>query len=168
MSSDESFAEALRRLNAHRGLDLTIEDEHSRLELYQSVRSDRSLRPQLLECLAQDPEEALVTSELAALLLLGPPEDRESLMAVAPASGREWLATRAHEVDVLRRVIGGAAGAVDLEEVVTGTDWLQRRVVERARSPQVLERLAAHGRTRRVRNAAAEALRTGATGSPDT
>jgi hypothetical protein len=157
---DRSFADSLKRLNAQRQLQLEVEDEHSRHALYQAVQADRSLRPQLLECLAQDPDSALVESVLAALLELVPSEDQAILLSIAvPGKGREFLVTRAREVDVLRRVARGAAGAADLEEVIAGTDWLQRRVVARPRSPQILERLAAEGRTRRVRNAAVQALR---------
>jgi hypothetical protein len=103
----------------------------------------------------------LATSEWAALIELGPSEDRRLLLGIAPASGREFLKTRADDVDLLERVHGGAAGAADLEAIAIGTDWLQRRVVEQVRSPRVLQRLASDGRTRRVRNAAAAGLQTG-------
>jgi hypothetical protein len=40
-----------------------------------------------------------------------------------------------------------------------GSDWLQRKAVERARSRAVLEAVAERGRTKRIRASAAERLR---------
>lgn len=69
---------------------------------------------------------------------------------------RAWVERRAREIVVLRGLRSG--GPTDLA-VDEWSDWLQRRAADEA-DDAVLVALAADGRTRRIRDAAAQ--RTGA------
>ncbi|MGW0604832.1 hypothetical protein [Streptomyces sp. NPDC002640] len=69
-------------------------------------------------------------------------------------AGRHFLTRRLEEWTLLRAIAVG--GPWTPEELTTSSDWCQRTAVsERVQpSPEALALLAAHGRTRRVRNAA--------------
>jgi hypothetical protein len=81
----------------------------------------------------------------------------EGLTAVI--AERDFLTRRLREWTLLRAIALGEPWVP--EELVTASDWCQRRATtgEVATSPGALHLLAEHGRTRRVRNAAAHLLR---------
>lgn len=158
----DSFSEVFTRLMTDVGRRVDAADEHARLDLYRSLLSDEHWRPGVLACLALEPDAALATSVLAALLEVMMPAERELALSAAPASGAEFLATRADELAVLELV---TADTIDdptaLERLVSGSDWLQRRASEQAQAAAVLSELATRGRTKKVRARAAERARQG-------
>jgi hypothetical protein len=68
---------------------------------------------------------------------------------------REFAQDRASEVRTLRAVLSGSLGG-GVPNVDAWSDWLQRRVASEADELDVLDQLATHGRTRRIRNLARE------------
>ncbi|MFD7610839.1 hypothetical protein [Streptomyces sp. NPDC059828] len=81
------------------------------------------------------------------------------VQALAP-SVRSFSERRARELGVLEAVQSGefaAGGAIGMIE--GWTDWLQLRVASAAQDADLLRSLADHGRTKRIRHTAREALR---------
>lgn len=160
-SFDDVFAELMTKV----GRKVDDNDEHARGDLYRSLLDDPHWRPGMLLCLALEPDPALATSTLALLLVVVPPEERHTVVSSAPASGVEFLARRARDLELLdllqsevsaeRQSVVGEALAL----LLNGSDWLQRRVADASVAPSVLSALAEGGRTRKVRARAAERLR---------
>ncbi|MFJ7157250.1 hypothetical protein ACIQUQ_20170 [Streptomyces sp. NPDC101118] len=93
----------------------------------------------------------------AAGLLPDPGFDEWSASMAGAVDGDPLLTRRLREWDLLRSVT--LARAWSTEDLDGASDWLQRKVSAESRSPRALAFLAVHGRTRRIRNAAAAGLR---------
>lgn len=130
-------------------------DSHERFGVYQGMLTDSTGRSAMERCLGLEPDEALATSVLAALLEQVAGAGRQRLVDLAPPSGHRFLAERAHDLEVLDHLAGAATSGevVDriADRVVAGSDWLQRRAAERSTSEPLLQALAQRGRTRKVR-----------------
>ena len=137
------------------------ENEHERYGAYIRAKGRQDCLGPLLECLRVEPDEALATSMLAALMEVLGPVDRQGLLDIAPHDSVDFLRTRAEDLLLLEQL--SAAGDVDDEVVgrlLASSDWLQRRAVEGVSAKSVLTVLAESGRTRRVRAQAAKRLRS--------
>jgi hypothetical protein len=153
-----------------------VADEHVRSAAYQRVvavvaaaRSREDDRA-VVAAILRDPEE--LTAKTAVVALVDGVAERTG----DPAAFRRWAAGLAPE---LERLSGGHRGfvwgrvhdwAVYLTvrsgqapaagELVGVTHWMQRRLASEATLPGVLAVLAEDGRTRKVRDAAGERLRS--------
>jgi hypothetical protein len=74
-----------------------------------------------------------------------------------PVDQREFPERRLREWTLIREVAAEPRSIID--DLSDASDWCQRRLVERATSDLVLEELAEHGWSKRVRNAARQRLR---------
>lgn len=74
-----------------------------------------------------------------------------------PVDQREFPERRLREWTLIREVAAEPRSIID--DLPDASDWCQRRLVERATSDLVLEELAEHGWSKRVRNAARQRLR---------
>jgi hypothetical protein len=152
----------LRELAAQVGHDGQLEDEHARFAVYSAAIQDPAQWDLLLPAVAQEPDGNVASDILAKLLERVPRPERAAILRVAPADRTTFLVRRDADLGVLDDLASEEStdGAV-VERVVEGSDWLQRRVVDRdgAVPGTVLEALAERGRTRKVRAAARERLR---------
>jgi hypothetical protein len=141
--------------------------------LYQSVRAIGEREHDLLACLALDPDPVMAGSVLAELLADADAPRRTALLAYARSGNEDFLQRRARELSVLDRLgtavsevsdVAGRSQAL-VAQVLDGSDWLQRRAVDRTSDGSILSALAEGGRTKRVRAAARQRARTlGVTG----
>ncbi|MEV4561397.1 hypothetical protein AB0K51_31040 [Kitasatospora sp. NPDC049285] len=135
-------------------------DEHRRWELYQRGADLSSARPALARAIAAEPVPSLASAVVVMLLPDADPEERLRLVALLPSSVRRFALDRARELavlDTLHRPDGPPGFTAD--EVVTWSDWLQRRAAEASADPRLLTLLADQGRTKRIRSLAAATLR---------
>ncbi|WP_229907543.1 hypothetical protein [Amycolatopsis oliviviridis] len=107
-----------------------------------------------------DPDKVMAEAAVAGHL-----DDRAAALHLLPSypawaekvaglvEGRPFLALRLGEWTLFRAISLGAPWRA--EELLAATDWLQRKVSESVTAPEALAVLAEHGRTRRIRNAAA-------------
>lgn len=156
---DEDFAELLARIAVAVGLPVVDwRDEHDRLALYAAaVQAPENASP-LKSVVAREPVEGVATALLFAALDMYPdPADRDEWVAALPPDRRAFAAQRVRELRVLEAVLDG--DAVSDEDVTGWPAWLQRRAVDCSTSRPLLERLAATGRSKKIRNIAADALR---------
>jgi hypothetical protein len=155
------LGEALRMLAGHSGIAVgaSIEDEHFRWEIYRSAISNTSAHSLLASTLALDPDPILVQSVVLAVLERVETNERQRWIdLVKEERRREYAVVRARELDILdRKAIGLPPSDRD---VTRWTDWLQLRLAETDTDDEVLEALALHGRTRRIRHKASEGLRS--------
>ncbi|MFG2867257.1 hypothetical protein [Streptomyces sp. NPDC048338] len=119
----------------------------------------------LLAAVLRDPDPAMADSAVgrhldrrAAELLTDPGFPAWARTMGETVGDRAFLARRLREWTLLRTVVVGGPWAA--EELTGASDWFQRKaaVTPITGSPEAVELLAAHGRTRRVRNAAMRQL----------
>lgn len=151
------------------GIAGDLADEHVRWAVYQEALRRGELDA-LQEALAEDPDHVMSSGAVVAALEQVPAAARERWVTITRTwSNAEFVARRADELRILEAlgvdgpgplVAGegspddGGASAVD-----GWSDWLQLRAANPSTRPETLGLLAEHGRTRRIRNLAAEALR---------
>jgi hypothetical protein len=155
---NDAFLTALARL-APDDQAPPAEDEHARFALYQSVRAAGGRERELLACLALDPDPVMAGSVLAELLADADAPGRTALLTFAQNGNEAFLRRRAHELSLLDR-LGPATSEALVAQILDGSEWLQRRAVDRAGQVPILLALAEGGRTRRIRAAARQRART--------
>jgi hypothetical protein len=130
-----------------------MSDEHARWAAYQAAVDRPEEAPALLAAVAEEPDPNLAVSVVLAMLERVPDEAHDEWVGALAPDNRARAERRSREVRVLRR-----AESLSPAEVAAGlskwTDWLQLRLAPHlpAHARTVL---AEHGRTRRIRNAAA-------------
>ncbi|MCC2323453.1 hypothetical protein [Cellulomonas xiejunii] len=133
-------------------------DEHDRWHVYQAAVALCALGPSLREALASEPDEGVATSVVLLAFDRDPVREHRAWWVDAlPADRRAFVARRADDLAVLEGVRDGSL--TDVPDVTAWTHWLQRASAEQSTVPDVLEELARDGRTRKIRNIAAERLR---------
>jgi hypothetical protein len=133
-------------------------DEHDRWHVYQAAVALCALGPSLREALASEPDEGVATSVVLLAFDRDPVrEHRARWVDALSADRRAFVARRADDLSVLEGVCDGSL--TDVPDVTAWTHWLQRTSAEQSTVPDVLEQLARDGRTRKIRNIAAERLR---------
>lgn len=138
-------------------LDLTLDSE--RWQIYDAALARRDLDERVLASLTSEPDEALRSAVVIRAIEYSHDEDRERWLAqLSDGKIRDFARRRLTETRLLN-ALDQAHGSSDLNGLREGSDWLQRRAAELCRSTPVLELLAEHGRTRRVRRKAATRLR---------
>ncbi|MER6474921.1 hypothetical protein [Streptomyces filamentosus] len=136
-----------------------VTDGHARWELYQAALASDTARPALLAAITREPDGALASGVVGAVLERVPRAERGAWVeALAPAA-RAFCARRADELEVLEHLRAGSLAPEPDPALVEGwSDWLQLRIAAEVSDPAVLRALAEAGRTKRIRRAAAEAL----------
>lgn len=125
---------------------------------------DTAAEVEVVSAVLRDPDPVMAESAVVTHL------DRRAQRLLADAAFPAWARAlggtleghafaerRLREWTLLRAVEGG--GPWSAAELTAATDWCQRTAVRSVASVEALTLLAADGRTRRVRNAAAERLR---------
>ncbi|MET8153988.1 hypothetical protein ACIBSW_07390 [Actinoplanes sp. NPDC049668] len=130
-------------------------DEHQRWALYRRAISREACHPPLLAALHADPDDGLVASVVIQMMEWVEASQREPWIAsVRTDRDRRYATRRGREVDILR--IHGAVPDLGQASVTGWTDWLQIRLAEISTVAPVLDLLALHGRTKRIRRTAAQ------------
>ncbi|MEV5750794.1 hypothetical protein AB0L00_23470 [Actinoallomurus sp. NPDC052308] len=152
-------------------IDEAVEDEHVRSSAYRKVvaviagAQRRDNDRAVVSVILRDPEELVSKTALVDFV------DRIAMNADGPTVFRQWAVELMPEIDQLkadghRRFLHGrihdwtiyltvmtgrtpAAG-----EMVSVTDWMQRRIATQSTSPSVLAVLAEMGSTKKIRNVA--------------
>lgn len=136
-------------------------DEHDRLDLYRSALRNGVDDDRLRALLRGEPDDLVVSDVLAEAIYKASPEAGERWLDVAPPSAMDFLKKRLREILLLRGVAGFEdGGASYVAAVLDGSNWLQIRVAENSPRRDVLMALAKDGRTKRIRNIAANRAAT--------
>lgn len=167
MGSGE-FDQGLRDLNRRYGgkhSDRNIlADEHLRLELYRAAQGSLPVG-KLAALILADPEFVMADAALVELIDYAAAEQAgaafsewSSVVLDAGVDRRAFPRKRIHEWRLLISLDDQPAEG--LADLVEGSDWLQRNAAGRTNQRTVLEALAEHGRTRRIRSLAGERLKS--------
>ncbi|MBO9555037.1 hypothetical protein [Cellulomonas sp.] len=132
-------------------------DEHERWWLYQAAATRPLAAPSLQAAVGLEPVEGIATGVVLAAFD-SYPSARRDWIAALPVERRPFVSARARELDILDVVMAGDPLAD--ANVADWSRWLQRSVVDRSTNRAVLERLASEGMSKKIRNIAADALRT--------
>ncbi|WP_144119106.1 hypothetical protein [Catellatospora sichuanensis] len=127
-----------------------LRDEHQRWPLYQRAMGRPECHEQLMATVAADP--VLMMAVVVQMLGIDR-EGRDRWVALAREEQDRAYASRRAAEHAIREAHGDVAD-LGPEVIPTWTDWLQRRLSEVSTVPVVLELLARHGRTKRIRRTA--------------
>ncbi|MEW2119184.1 hypothetical protein AB0945_29125 [Streptomyces sp. NPDC005474] len=177
MTADPSLAlgDVLRRLAQVVGRyedDGPVADGHDRWSLYRVATDTPAALPLLFEAVSLEPDGTLASGVVGEVLERVPGDERERWVQILPLAVREFSARRARELGVLESLRQGAVSAESVGELIGGwSDWLQSRATRVTADQDTLRVVSQRGRTKRIRQAAVEALRqhspSGSPGSAD-
>lgn len=136
------------------GLPVPIDprDEHQRWPLYRQAMGRPECHEQLMAAVAVDPDPVLVAAVVVGMLGVVRENRRLWVGLARDESTRRYASRRAAEHEILDAQ--GDVPGLDPAMSATWTDWLQRTLSEVSTIPEVLELLAHHGSTRRIRRTA--------------
>lgn len=134
--------------------------EHDRWDLYRLAASDEPVRSLLFRACAAETVPIMASALVIELFDHVDRQERLSLVAVLPESVQDFPARRIRELDVLEALApaSGEAVSVTAHDIEEWSDWLQRRVIESTVRGDLLELLARHGRTKKLRRLASGKL----------
>ena len=170
MTRQEPAAD-LSRLARDLAFSGDLADEHVRWALYNQALG-RGLHDLVAAAVAEDDDQVMASGVVVAALERVPSVDRERWVALTSEwTVADFVARRAAELEILESVSGvvpasdeGLRRAAEELDVDAWSDWLQLRAASSARRAEVLDALAASGRTRRIRHVAATTRGRGAGG----
>jgi hypothetical protein len=154
---------ALAELAALAGVDprRLPADEHERWHLYQESLRQVSRWPLVLETVRFEVDTAVATSTVLLALEFVPDSERATWVAATPAGkNRVFAEKRAHDLALLEDLVGNRQVLVGEGDVLEWSQWLQLRLAEHAVSKNLLDLLAEHGLTRRIRHHARQRARS--------
>ncbi|MFJ4106548.1 hypothetical protein [Oerskovia enterophila] len=139
-----------------------LADEHARWALYDQALG-RGLHDLVAAAVAEDDDQVMASGVVVAALERVPSVDRARWVALTSDwAVADFVARRAAELEILESVSGvvpasdeGLRRAAEGLDVDAWSDWLQLRAASSATRADVLDALAASGRTRRIRHVAA-------------
>ncbi|MFF4030439.1 hypothetical protein ACFYZ2_11785 [Streptomyces sviceus] len=133
-----AVVEALRQLARAVGRpedDASFADGHDRWSLYRAALDTSAALPPLFEAVSLEPDGPLASAVVGEVLERVPEDERERWVRILPP-------------------------ADSVAELIDGwSDWLQGRAVHVTADQDVLSVVSRRGRTRRIRQAAVDALR---------
>ncbi|ATY13808.1 hypothetical protein CU254_27795 [Amycolatopsis sp. AA4] len=149
-------------------LDAAVVDEHVRSAAYRRVVAARggAAPRELAAVLVRDPEPLTAKTAVVELVdqvareTADPAEFRRRAAGIVaeadrlgPVKDREFVRQRARDWEVWLETENGRVP--DVAELESVSDWMQRRLADFSASRQVLAVMAEHGRTKKIRNTAA-------------
>ncbi|RPF36343.1 hypothetical protein [Streptomyces sp. TLI_185] len=165
MAADPSPAlgEALRHLARAVGRyedDASYADGHDRWALYRAAMDTPAALPFLFDAVSLEPDGPLASGVVGDVLERVPGDERERWVGILPPAVRGFSARRARDLGVLESLEQGAVPAAAVDDLIDGwSDWLQGRAVGATADQDVLRVVSRKGRTKRIRQAAVDALR---------
>lgn len=146
-------------------LDATVADEHARSAAYRRVIA-AAVAPSprdLAAVLARDPEPLTAKTALVNLVdhlaTTDPSKFQQQAAEIAAETNqlapqnREFVRQRLLDWNLWLATENGQTPSV--ASLSSASDWMQRRLADYSASPQTLALLAEHGRTKKIRNTAA-------------
>ncbi|MFE0025024.1 hypothetical protein [Amycolatopsis sp. NPDC059021] len=157
---NERLLAALNDLAGLAGVPATaLGDGHARWTIYHACLDLPGAAGALRECAALEPDHAVASALVVAMLERVPRAERAQWVALLAPAVREYADGRRSELEVLDDIRDGALPAkVAREHLGEWSDWLQRRIGGTAADPEILRLLAERGRTKRIRHLARESL----------
>ncbi|MEU9358289.1 hypothetical protein AB0D35_09285 [Streptomyces sp. NPDC048301] len=137
------------------------DDGHARWELYREAAGSPSSHALLLDAVRAETDGALASAVVVLVLETAPADERALWVEALPPEVRDFAERRAEELAVLDRCEEGQeSGGYSAQDLDSWSDWLQLRAARPGRPRRLLDLLAEHGRTKRIRRTAAEARAT--------
>jgi hypothetical protein len=133
--------------------DVDLDDEHSRWAVYAAAVPREDLRPLLREAVVEGDEMAKVVV-VDVLEHVDAEEGRAWVDGLGASAGRSFAEGRLREWSLIRELVARPRSIVD--DLPDLTLWCQRQLVDRVPVDVVLDDLAEHGTSRKVRHAARE------------
>ncbi|MFB4422257.1 hypothetical protein C5F59_014335 [Streptomyces sp. QL37] len=139
--------------------DASWEDGHARWELYRRAAEQPAAHALLLDAVRAETDGPLASAVVVLMLEKTPVAAHGSWTAALDPEVRDFAERRSGELAVLESLDRNAP-AYDADGVGAWSDWLQLRAARsRAENHRpVLDLLAEHGRTNRIRRTAAESV----------
>lgn len=136
-----------------------LDDEHERWALYLvAIRQGLGIA-QLFDLLPLEPDLAMSSSAVVNLVERSAPEERRAWLSRIPQEAREYPEGRVVELETVDAILSGDLPASHVAaNLDSWSNWLQIRITDYVEDPAVLEILAEHGRTERIRRQAREGL----------
>ncbi|WP_030672182.1 hypothetical protein [Streptomyces cellulosae] len=165
MAADPSPAlgEVLRRLAQAVGRyenHASFADGHDRWSLYRVAMDTPAALPLLFEAVSLETDGPLASGVVGDVLERVPGDERERWVRILPPTVRDFSAHRARDLGVLESLRQGAVSAETVADLIDGwSDWLQLRAVRVTADQGILRVVSQRGRTKRIRQAAVDALR---------
>ena len=139
--------------------DASFADGHDRWSLYRSAMDTPGALPLLFEAVSLEPDGPMASGVVGDMLERVPGDERERWVGILPPTVR-FSARRARDLGVLESLKQGAMSAEAVDDLIDGwSDWLQLRAVRVTADQDVLRVASQRGRTKRIRQAAVDALR---------
>jgi len=140
--------------------DASFADGHDRWSLYRAALDTPGALPLLFEAVSLEPDGPLASAVVGEVLERVPGDERERWVGILPPAVRDFSARRARDLGVLESLQRGAVSADSVAELIDEwSDWLQGRAVRVTADQDVLRVVSRRGRTKRIRQAAVDALR---------
>lgn len=135
---------------------------HERWRIYRRAADLRQTWDLLLEAIRHEPDPSIASAVVVQLLERASPDIRSLAVAALPeGKQRDFAETRSREIGILEALSTGHGPPGEARDNVDSwSTWLQLRVSSNTDDERVLEELAEAGRTKRVRGAAAQRLRS--------
>jgi len=135
---------------------------HERWRIYRRAVDLQQTWTRLLEVIRHEPDPAIASAVVVQLLERVSPDIRPLVVATLPeGKHRDFAETRSREIGILEaHSTGHYTPGPAPNNVDSWSTWLQLRVSNHANDKRVLEELAVAGRTKRVRAAATQRLRS--------
>ncbi|WP_210587924.1 hypothetical protein [Streptomyces sp. GESEQ-35] len=155
----EVLRQLARAVGRHEG-DASFADGHDRWSLYRVAMDTPTALPLLFEAVSLEPDGPLASGVVGDVLERVPGDERERWVRILPPAVRGFSERRARDLGTLDSLKQGAMSAEATDDLIDGwSDWLQWRAVRVTADQDVLRVVAQKGRTKRIRQAAVDALR---------
>lgn len=135
-----------------------VSDEHKRWAVYQPAFERGDCSGLLFDAVAVEPVPSVALSIVLQMLGRLPALTQPAwIEQLALPENREYAARRANDLAILQSAEVTRL-LVDEDVQNSWSDWLQLRLAESSKEPDVLRRLMARGRTKRIRRHATQRL----------
>jgi hypothetical protein len=139
-----------------------LDDEHERWRIFHRAVQHRVGLDVVFRAVGLERDQSMAESVVISVLEVLPDSEHAPWIDQLAADRRRYSRDRSAEIAIVRRARCGGYTADELAAHLDDwSDWVQRRLVSDVDDPQALAVLARHGRTRKVRNGAAERVRRG-------
>jgi hypothetical protein len=137
----------------------TWRDGHARWGLYRRIGALPGAAESLLRAAEIEPDVSIASAIVVMMLERVDASERSRWVDVLDPSVRRFSEVRSRELGIFESLGSGFnSDYIDSNTVEDWSDWLQLRVVQSVRNNHVLSVLFSHGRTKKIRRLAGEAL----------
>ncbi|MEV7130873.1 hypothetical protein [Streptomyces sp. NPDC093260] len=134
-------------------------DDHERWSLYRAATDTPAALPLLFQAVSLEPDGPLASGVVGDVLERVPRDERQRWIHLLAPAVRAFSERRAHDLGVLESLAQGTVSAEAVDELMASwSDWLQHRAVDATADQDVLRVVSRKGRTKKIRQAAANAL----------